>query len=153
MVRDISPDEVKLHSSEKDCWIIIHDKVYDVGKYLNDHPGGVEIVSDLAGQDATADYDDVGHTQEAHEILEKFLIGHVKPGVPVSGGAPSTPAPTVAQKKEEVKPTPIVAKPTVSEPTKPKAPVPEEDNTMILVVGAVAVIAAGFLLYKRTLKA
>lgn len=36
MVRDISPEEVKLHSSEKDCWIIVHNKVYDVSKYLNE---------------------------------------------------------------------------------------------------------------------
>lgn len=124
---------------------------------LFSHPGGVEIVTDLAGQDATADYDDVGHTQEAHEILEKFLIGHLKAGVPVSGG--SAPAP-VAAKKEEPKavsvsaPTPVQVKPA-PQTVKPKAPMPqEEDSSMMIMAGvAVAAVAAGFLLYKRSLKA
>jgi len=159
MVRDISLEEVKLHNTEKDCWIIVHGKVYDVTKYLNDHPGGVEIVTDLAGQDATTDYDDVGHTQEAHEILEKFLIGHLKTGAPIV----VTPVGLV-QKKEESKPAPPATnsapapqKPssTVSQPVKPK-PVqqPEDDSTMMIVAGAVvAAVVAGFMLYRRSAKA
>lgn len=75
MIRAISREEVRLHNNEKDCWIIVHGKVYDITRYLCDHPGGVEIVIGHAGEDATTDYDDVGHTGEAHTILEKFIIG------------------------------------------------------------------------------
>jgi len=35
-LRAISPEEVKLHNTERDCWIIVHGKVYDVTKYLNE---------------------------------------------------------------------------------------------------------------------
>jgi cytochrome b5 len=32
--------EVSEHDKEKDCWIIIKGKVFDVTKFLQFHPGG-----------------------------------------------------------------------------------------------------------------
>lgn len=32
----ISREEVAAHKNENDYWIIIHDKVYDVSKFLNE---------------------------------------------------------------------------------------------------------------------
>lgn len=34
--------------------------VYDVSKYLNDHPGGGEIMMEFAGKDADEMYEDIG---------------------------------------------------------------------------------------------
>jgi hypothetical protein len=134
------------------------EKLTLTNNYVISHPGGVEIVTDLAGQDATADYDDVGHTQEAHEILEKFLIGHLKAGAPVAGG--STPAPAAVKKEEAPKPAatsapaPVQVKPA-PQTVKPKAPVPQEDDSSMMIMAGVAIAAAaaGFLFYKRSLKA
>ena len=46
-------EEVAKHAAEDDCWITVHGKVYDVTKFLDDHPGGPEIITDLAGKDAS----------------------------------------------------------------------------------------------------
>lgn len=40
--------------------------------------GGEEVLLDVGGQDATEAFEDVGHSDEAREILEKLLIGNLK---------------------------------------------------------------------------
>lgn len=40
--------------------------------------GGEEVLLDVGGQDATEAFEDVGHSDEAREILEKLLIGKLK---------------------------------------------------------------------------
>ena len=57
----------------------IHGKVYNVTKYLEDHPGGEEVLLDRAGKDATEDYEDVGHSNEARKALAPFEIGELPP--------------------------------------------------------------------------
>ena len=58
----------------------IHNKVYNITKYLDDHPGGEEVLMDRAGQDATEDFEDVGHSKDARQQLEKFEVGELPPG-------------------------------------------------------------------------
>ena len=50
----ITREEVGRHASKTDCWIVIANSVYDVSSFLDDHPGGPETITALAGQDATA---------------------------------------------------------------------------------------------------
>lgn len=38
-IRKITPEEVRLHASEYDGWIILRDKVYNLTPYLHYHPG------------------------------------------------------------------------------------------------------------------
>jgi len=70
--------------------MVIHNKVYDVTKYLEDHPGGEEVLMDRAGQDATEDFEDVGHSNEARKKLEEYEKGEIPPSEKTAAGAAST---------------------------------------------------------------
>ncbi|KAF3031356.1 hypothetical protein E8E12_000432 [Didymella heteroderae] len=70
-----STAEVAAHSSSDDLWVIIQGKVYDVTKYARDHPGGASVLTEVAGKYATAEYADIGHSEDADEILNNYLIG------------------------------------------------------------------------------
>ncbi|KAE9380606.1 cytochrome b5 [Stipitochalara longipes BDJ] len=70
--------EVAEHSAKKDLFLVIHDKVYDTTAFVDEHPGGEEVLLDVGGQDATEAFEDVGHSDEAREILEGLLIGNLK---------------------------------------------------------------------------
>jgi cytochrome b involved in lipid metabolism len=54
-------------------------KVYNVSKYLDDHPGGEEVLLDRAGKDATEDFEDVGHSTGARQQLAEFEVGELPP--------------------------------------------------------------------------
>jgi len=69
--------EVKHHNSSKSTWVIIDDRVYDVTKFLDEHPGGEEVLLEQAGHDATEAFEDVGHSSDAREMRNQFLIGEL----------------------------------------------------------------------------
>lgn len=80
-VKVIRLEEVKAHNigrgAEKSVWTVIHDKVYDVTKFLDEHPGGEEILIENAGVDSTENFEDVGHSSDAREMLEEYYIGEL----------------------------------------------------------------------------
>lgn len=51
--------------------------MYNVSGYLEDHPGGVEVLREVAGLDATEAFEDVGHSDRAFEALEPLLVGEL----------------------------------------------------------------------------
>ena len=67
--------EIAQHNSKEDLWLVIHNKVYNITEYLNDHPGGGDVLLDVAGTDATKAFEDVGHSNDAREIMEDYLLG------------------------------------------------------------------------------
>lgn len=86
--------EVAAHNKKNDMWIVVHGKgtlrhsrfqkkkkkakttpVYNVTNYLLDHPGGTEAIEEVAGTDCTAAFEDVGHSEDARELLQPLLIG------------------------------------------------------------------------------
>ncbi|KAG2191028.1 hypothetical protein INT46_006364 [Mucor plumbeus] len=72
-------EEIAQHNSRSDLWMAIEGKVYDITKFLDEHPGGEEVLLDEGAKDATAAFDDVGHTDDARELLVKYYIGEVDP--------------------------------------------------------------------------
>ncbi|KAK6142657.1 hypothetical protein DH2020_023009 [Rehmannia glutinosa] len=70
-------EEVAKHNQKGDCWLIISGKVYDVTPFLEEHPGGDEVLIMSTGKDATTDFEDVGHSDDAQEKMKEFLIGDI----------------------------------------------------------------------------
>jgi cytochrome b involved in lipid metabolism len=54
--------------------------VYDVTAFLEDHPGGDDVLRDKAGQDATQAFEDIGHSPEAEQQMAKYAIGKLRGG-------------------------------------------------------------------------
>ncbi|KAF7703392.1 cytochrome b5 [Silurus meridionalis] len=69
--------QIQAHNMSKDAWLIIHDKVYDITCFLEEHPGGEEVLLEQAGSDATESFEDVGHSTDAREMLEQYYIGEL----------------------------------------------------------------------------
>eukprot|EP00249_Psilotum_nudum_P007171 c20365_g1_i1 orf=788-1372(-) len=67
--------EVASHTTKDDCWLVIHGKVYDVTHFLEEHPGGEEVLIEASGKDATQEFNDIGHSDEAKSMLKDFCIG------------------------------------------------------------------------------
>merc|ERR1712217_790817 len=57
LTMSVSADEVAKHATDSDCWVIVGDDVYDVTKFLPDHPGGKKAIMLFAGKDATEEFD------------------------------------------------------------------------------------------------
>ncbi|PON24626.1 cytochrome-b5 reductase [Trichoderma gamsii] len=95
--------DVAAHSKREDLWIVIHGKVYDVSKYVPDHPGGVDVLIEVAGTDATAAYNEAGHSEDADEVLETLQIGTIQGYVQT--GKPAKTVRLVQKPVEETKST------------------------------------------------
>lgn len=59
----------------RQTWIVIREKVYDVTKFIDLHPGGEEVLMDAKGKDASAIFEDVGHSHEAIKMMKDYCIG------------------------------------------------------------------------------
>lgn len=75
MAQGITLSELAKHNSPNDAWILIHGQIYDITNFLTDHPGGEEILLENIGMDASLQFDSIGHSESAHELLNDFLIG------------------------------------------------------------------------------
>ncbi|KAI3428204.1 hypothetical protein D9Q98_006584 [Chlorella vulgaris] len=73
--KTITLAECQGHMSDKDCWLVVDGKVYDVTPFLDEHPGGFDTLVSNSGKDATEDFDEIGHSRAAKEMLAKYYIG------------------------------------------------------------------------------
>lgn len=71
-------DDVKKHNKKTDAWLVINKKVYDVTKWVPDHPGG-NIILKGVGKDATELFKTIhSHGAFANNVLKKYYIGKLK---------------------------------------------------------------------------
>ncbi|XP_004416191.1 PREDICTED: cytochrome b5 isoform X2 [Odobenus rosmarus divergens] len=72
-------EEIQKHNHSRSIWLILHHKVYDLTKFLEEHPGGEEVLREQAGGDATESFEDVGHSTDARELSKTYIIGELHP--------------------------------------------------------------------------
>ncbi|KAM6223786.1 cytochrome b5 type B [Rhynchocyon petersi] len=82
-------EEVATRNSSKEIWMVIHGRVYDVTRFLDEHPGGEEVLLEQAGTDASESFEDVGHSSDAREMLKQYYIGDVHPDTPKNNASKS----------------------------------------------------------------
>jgi L-lactate dehydrogenase (cytochrome) len=49
--------ELAKHNSRQSCWLAIHGEVWDATDFLDQHPGGANLILRLAGTDASDEYE------------------------------------------------------------------------------------------------
>jgi 4-hydroxysphinganine ceramide fatty acyl 2-hydroxylase len=72
--------DVRTRNTTKSCYVTIGSKVYDVTEFLDDHPGGGDLILEYGGRDVkTIMEDEVSHfhSEAAYEILDDNFIGYV----------------------------------------------------------------------------
>ncbi|NWX78173.1 CYB5B protein, partial [Alca torda] len=91
-------EEVGKRNSSREAWLVIHGRVYDVTRFLEEHPGGEEVLLEQAGKDATESFEDVGHSTDARDMLQQYYIGEVHPVRTSWLGMAQTPASCLLQR-------------------------------------------------------
>lgn len=69
-------EEVAKHNTDKSCWIIANEKVYDVTDWLKYHPAGTDCILKKGGQDCTVDF--YFHSKNAIAYWKQYQIGYTQ---------------------------------------------------------------------------
>ncbi|KAN0097216.1 Cytochrome b5-like heme/steroid binding domain containing protein, partial [Tylopilus felleus] len=77
MSKVVSYSELQANNTKQNLWVAIHGKVYNVTKFIDEHPGGEEVIISEGGKDATEAFEDVGHSDEARGLLPDLLVGEL----------------------------------------------------------------------------
>lgn len=78
----LSAATVEQHNTKNDCWVVLYGrKVYDITSFIDEHPGGGDILLPYAGKDVTeimADTISHEHSESAYEMLDDgMLVGYL----------------------------------------------------------------------------
>ncbi|KAI4169617.1 MAG: hypothetical protein LQ343_005556 [Gyalolechia ehrenbergii] len=55
----LSTEEISKHNTAKDLWIVVDGQVWDLTNFAPEHPGGIGIILQHAGHDASQPYNEV----------------------------------------------------------------------------------------------
>ena len=76
VVIKLTNSEVKKHNSRDDCWSIVKGKVYNLTSYVQQHPGGIELISSICGIDGSAAFSNQhGSSAKPNNVLTGLLLG------------------------------------------------------------------------------
>jgi cytochrome b involved in lipid metabolism len=77
--RDVPREELAAHDGKSaEPWIAVHGNVYNVTKFVRLHPGGADVLKQVAGTDATVHFDASHPVKVLDKWKAKLLIGPLK---------------------------------------------------------------------------
>ncbi|CAN8070385.1 unnamed protein product [Agarophyton chilense] len=76
--RLFTEEDVAVHNSQEDLWLIIRGKVYDFTDYVALHPGGEAMLRN-AGRDSTMGFSGSQHPTRVWDMIDEFYIGDLAP--------------------------------------------------------------------------
>mmetsp|Transcript_13493 Transcript_13493/g.33080 ORF Transcript_13493/g.33080 Transcript_13493/m.33080 type:complete len:457 (-) Transcript_13493:353-1723(-) len=71
-----SKQEVNLHKSPGNLWVVIDGKVYDVSNFVDKHPGGLVPLMHTAGKDASVVFNNF-HPKHVRKMLAPMCVGTI----------------------------------------------------------------------------
>ena len=79
VVNEFTLEEVQMHNTSEDCYVAINNKVYDLGQWVDKHPGGERAIINICGTDGSAAFSAQHEGNETvTETLSGFSIGNLK---------------------------------------------------------------------------
>jgi len=77
--RAYTMSEVKTHNKASSCYTVINNDVYDLTKWIDEHPGGDTAILSLCGIDGTSAFEGQHGGQAKQEMkLETMKIGWIE---------------------------------------------------------------------------
>ena len=77
----VTMEEVSKHNTKEDAWIVIHNCVYDVTKFIDYHPGSRAILLQQCGKDGTAAFNGIrwgeGHPVGTTADMKQLMCARV----------------------------------------------------------------------------
>lgn len=69
---------VAQHATPDDCWIIVRGRIYDVSRYIPEHPTAPRVITEYCGKDATWAFETKArgrpHSPRAYRMLEDYQV-------------------------------------------------------------------------------
>ena len=87
-LRDITIEELQQHNTPDSTWVTIDDKVYDVTKWINYHPGGQSAITNVAGRDVSDLMRRMHRPEHWQPKIKHWLVGRLV-APPIDENSPS----------------------------------------------------------------
>lgn len=88
--RVVTLTELANHNKQTDAWIAIRGVVFNVTRYMDFHPGGVDELMRGVGKDATKLFENVHSWVNYQSILQKCVVGKLSRGASSTSSASLT---------------------------------------------------------------
>ena len=75
--RNVTKTELAKHNKKHDCWMAYENIVYDITKYVEFHPGGVEEILRGKGRDGTNLFNEVHSWVNLRNMLKNCIVGQL----------------------------------------------------------------------------